>query len=876
MTIAPDERERIKELFSAVLGLSIAERAAFLKGKCSDPAVCAEVERLVSLSKQTGGFLSQPVYDPSQSTISGELRELFSNGDVLGGRFRVVRFIAAGGMGEVYEAEDLELHERVAIKTIHPEMLQHQQAVARFKREVQLARKVTHPNVCRIYDLFRHVKHGDETSDGIVFVSMELLKGRTLADQIRETRRFSLTQALPLVKQLASALSAAHLAGVVHRDFKPSNVVLVPSDAKAGAEVRAVITDFGLAFQTENSGTTSTTTGLGVFGTPAYMAPEQLAGNIATPATDIYALGLVIYEMVTGVRPFEGVGGNLVGELAKRLGGPPPSPREFAPELSSAWEGTILKCLEHDPSNRFADANSVYFALAALVENSRVVDRSHNPAPNEARSIGVQARELVLLYRRNTAPDDQLASILEVQLKALGFNVFVDRHLVVGMEWAHEIEQRICNADAVIVLVSAASINSEMLAYEIQIAHDASQKGKGTPRILPIRVDFEGALPDAFGRILNQIQYASWKKGTDTDALLAQVRISLLQPPKPRPSVKLEAIGGAVPLESAYYILRPTDEEFRTAVVRNDSIVLVKGARQMGKTSLLARGLNGARAAGCKVILTDFQQLNASQLETVESLLWALGETIADELDLDVNFDEVLNPSRGGPSMNFARFLRREVLEKLAGRLVWGMDEVDRLFTCTFGSEVFGLFRSWHNARALDPSAPWHKLTLALAYATEAHMFITDINQSPFNVGTRLSLADFTLEQVSELNRRYGSPLQDVPTLNQFYDLLGGQPYLTRRGLHELAARQWTFFEFMSQATRDEGPFGDHLRRILFSLAQDPVLCDVVRKLLGGRPSTTPETFYRLRSAGIASGDSAREMRPRCRLYEAYLAQHLL
>jgi AAA-like domain len=155
--------------------------------------------------------------------------------------------------------------------------------------------------------------------------------------------------------------------------------------------------------------------------------------------------------------------------------------------------------------------------------------------------------------------------------------------------------------------------------------------------------------------------------------------------------------------------------------------------------------------------------------------------------------------------MNFARFLRREVLEKLPCRLVWGMDEVDRLFTCSFGTEVFGLLRSWHNARSLDPDASWHKLTVALAYATEAHMFITDMNQSPLNIGTRLSLADFTREEVSELNHRYGCPLPDIATLNQFYELLSGQPYLTRRGLNELAAQKLSFAELTCQASQHDG-----------------------------------------------------------------------
>src|SRR5205085_3187112 len=158
------------------------------------------------------------------------------------------------------------------------------------------------------------------------------------------------------------------------------------------------------------------------------------------------------------------------------------------------------------------------------------------------------------------------------------------------------------------------------------------------------------------------------------------------------------------------------------------------------------------------------------------------------------------------------------VLGKTSGPILWVLDEVDRLFPFAFGTEVFGLFRSWVNERALDPSGMWGRLTLAIAYATEAHLFITDMNQSPFNVGTRVTLADFTLEQVAELNQRYGSPLRDPAEISQFYELLGGQPYLTRRGLHELSARNLSFADFEVQATRDEGPVGDHLRRILVSL----------------------------------------------------------
>jgi len=337
----------------------------------------------------------------------------------------------------------------------------------------------------------------------------------------------------------------------------------------------------------------------------------------------------------------------------------------------------------------------------------------------------------------------------------------------------------------------------------------------------------------------------------------------------------LEPVGGAVPLDSEFYIVRPADEEFRSAILRQDSIVLVKGPRQVGKTSLLARGLQQARESGARTILADFQSLNAESLESVEKLFLMLAGLIADQLDLDVFPDLVWHPQLS-PSINFERYLRREVLARTSSPIVWGLDEVDRLFTCNFGSEVFGLFRSWHNKRALDPSGPWQRLTLVIAYATEAHLFITDLNQSPFNVGTRLALEDFTFEQVEELNRRYGAPLNDRAEVARYFRLVSGHPYLVRRGLYEMATRGLDLATLEAEADHDEGPFGDHLRRILLSLSQDSALCDVLRKVLKGQPTSTTESFYRLRSAGLIKGESARDIRPRSQLYATYLERHLL
>jgi hypothetical protein len=377
---------------------------------------------------------------------------------------------------------------------------------------------------------------------------------------------------------------------------------------------------------------------------------------------------------------------------------------------------------------------------------------------------------------------------------------------------------------------------------------------------------------------LSPINYAIWTKPEDDRRLIEELKAALREAPPQNSAVplkRLEPAGGAVPLDSKFYIVRPADEEFHAAIARRDSIVLVKGARQMGKTSLLARGLQQARESGAKVVLTDFQKLTEAHLSSSTEFFLAIAQMIADQLDLDLLPEETWNPRRGA-NVNFERYMRREALAKTAQPIVWGLDEVDRLFSSGFGNEVFGLFRSWHNERSLDPAGPWGRLTMAIAYATEAHLFITDLNQSPFNVGTRLTLEDFALDQVEELNRRHGSPLKNREETARFFQLVGGQPYLVRRGLYEMAARSISITEFEAQADRDEGPFGDHLRRMLVLLVQDQALCDAVRFVLQGRSCPSAESFYRLRSAGVVSGDMFRNAQPRCRLYANYLARHIL
>ena len=343
---------------------------------------------------------------------------------------------------------------------------------------------------------------------------------------------------------------------------------------------------------------------------------------------------------------------------------------------------------------------------------------------------------------------------------------------------------------------------------------------------------------------------------------------------EPEDQARLEPVGGAVPLHSPYYVVRTTDNAMQTAIARRDGLILLKGPRQTGKTSLLARGLQQARHAGAAVIVTDFQRLSSQHWLSPDAFLMALARSITEQLDLQGVPEDVWRAGEG-PNENFERYLKREILKKAPTPVVWGLDEVDRLFAYPFRNDIFGLFRSWFNDRALNPTSPWHRLTLVIVYATEAHLFISDLNQSPFNVGTRLAVEDFTLEQVGELNQKYGAPLEDRDKIMRFSLLVGGNPYLVRRGLHEITTQPLSMEAFEIQADRDDGCFGDHLQRLLHSLSQDHTLCAAAQDLLQGRPCPSQESFYRLRSAGVVAGSEPDTARFRCRIYKNYLGAHL-
>jgi hypothetical protein len=308
---------------------------------------------------------AQPAAGDSNVVLAHALqrRPMLPTDLVIADRYRMVRFIGRGGMGEVYEVEDLELGSHLALKTLGEQLARDPRMVSRLKREGQLARKVTHANVCRIFDI-GYDRRADDGSIPLIFITMELLAGETLRERLSRNGPMSSAAALPIVRQLAEGLAAAHASGVIHRDFKSDNVMLL-SD---GDGARAVVTDFGLARAAVENDVGLSSSGR-LIGTAAYMAPEQAMCEPATTAVDIYALGVVMFEMVTGRLPFNG--SSPMATALERLRRPAPSARMYVPDLDPTWDAVIGKCLERAPAQRFATAAEVAQALVAGASTGR-------------------------------------------------------------------------------------------------------------------------------------------------------------------------------------------------------------------------------------------------------------------------------------------------------------------------------------------------------------------------------------------------------------------------------------------------------------------------------------------------------------------------
>ena len=329
---------------------------------------CPECGAALEAPPPQGGTVSSPDTPPSSRPSSSSVHGRFEPGTRLGTRYRVVGLLGRGGMGEVYRADDLELSQSVALKFLPEKVARNAADLARLRQEVRVARQIAHPNVCRTYDIAE--------AEGQVFVVMEYVDGEDLASVVRRLGRPTPDKALEIARQLCLGLGAAHENGVLHRDLKPANIMI---DGRG----RVRITDFGLAGTVEELAAEA-----GAAGTPGYMAPEQLRGAPASAQSDIFALGLVLYELFTGKRATDVT--PRPDSSRPDSDSSPRTPSSLVAGVDPAVERVILRCLERDPARRPQSAYAVFGALPGGDPLAAAVAAGETPSPELVANAGVE------------------------------------------------------------------------------------------------------------------------------------------------------------------------------------------------------------------------------------------------------------------------------------------------------------------------------------------------------------------------------------------------------------------------------------------------------------------------------------------------------
>lgn len=525
--------------------------------------------------------------------------------------------------------------------------------------------------------------------------------------------------------------------------------------------------------------------------------------------------------------------------------------------------------------------------------------QKHNPLRYAQHGPYYQEpRHVFISYKHHVEPDASLAAYLHQALSEAGHHVFIDQMIAVGMEWAAEIYRQIEACDFMVVLLSAASVSSEMVAEEVEHAAQCNRQS-GKAHLLPVRVNYGEPLPYPLDSYLGKLQYAEWREQADHARLAQQLLdaitgIQNLPSPTLQPSLNFPANelssplpyadprfveslrepSGAVDLEeSEFYIKRKGDELLHRQLVNSSgTTTTIRASRQTGKTSLLIRGLAEAEGNEARIIDVDLQATEKRYLESLDAFLRYLADLIILRLWLDSSrVDKAWQSSLGAPD-KISYLLESYVLPEIDTRIVLAIDEADQLLPTSFHDTFFGLLRFWHNRRASKKL--WKQLDIVMVISSEPQLLISNTNQSPFNVGLTIRLDDFDEAQVRDLNRRYYSPLleADIPA---FMESLGGHPYLTRKILYTMVTEQLTWAQLLPIIATDASPVGDHLRHYLLLILPYPELQEALKQIIFHGKCPDEEMYYRLSRAGLMTGPDRRTCRFRCRIYEEYLRDKL-
>jgi hypothetical protein len=501
-------------------------------------------------------------------------------------------------------------------------------------------------------------------------------------------------------------------------------------------------------------------------------------------------------------------------------------------------------------------------------------------------------RTLHVRYRREHPDHGELAGQLAERLRQAGHTVLLPDQNDAESAEAYRAD------DSCIVLVSAEDGGSQSLAYAIEQGYECFQ-ARGRPAILPLLVQENNVLPYQHSATLAPLPYLRANpKRLDRSVLVALLDALSIRSPlpltgiaAPSPRVETDAMthpdafadprfldsldqpGGTMRPDSQTYVERAADRTLRRVLAgKRAAIVNIQAPRQTGKSSLLVRGLAHARAKGATIAYIDLQPVDILALETLEGALRYVAGVLANTLDIKSADVEQLWNSDEGPSHRMSLIMKRLVLPSVERKLVLAVDEADRLLQFNYRDAFFALLRSWYNSRALDEL--WEKLDLVLVIATEPNMLIRNVDQSPFNVGTKIAPDDFDVQELAELNQRYRSPLA-AEELAPFHELLGGQPYLSSVALYTMVTQELNWPQLAKASTTDRGPFSDHLRRYVWLLRDQPGLRQALLQVIASEHCDEHAHFFRLSQAGLVRGIDHDHCTVRCGLYRTYFGANL-
>lgn len=498
----------------------------------------------------------------------------------------------------------------------------------------------------------------------------------------------------------------------------------------------------------------------------------------------------------------------------------------------------------------------------------------------QSASSGVSTKPItsqrVFISYRSQQPDAGLAQEFYNHLIAAGHQAFMAGSSISwGQNWVERIDEELKSCDYFLLLLSEKSASSDMVAGEVRTARKLQDK-LGKPVILPVRINlpFDDPLNYELRSFLQTIQQREWNSQADTPVILSEI-LSLLstgsapeplteeitptpivgkQDRPPLPVAELELPGGTIQLASRFYVQRePWESRCYEQMEKNAGLIRIKAPRQMGKTSLLARICHRAREQGYRTATLDFLETDETIFEDLSVFLKRFCALISRKLGISPRkVSEFWDEELFGPKENCNDYFEQCILVDLTVPLFLGLDELDRLFPYNaVAKEFLALLRSWNEKAKVNET--WAKLRMAIAHSTESYV-VMDTNSSPFNVGLAVELPEFNQEQVLDLVARHGLNWGTEET-RQLMKMVGGHPYLVRLALYHVAQGDLTLTQLLATSPTDAGIYGEHLRRHLWNLQQNPELAGAFQRVVAtDKPVCLPSmSAFKLNGMGLVS-----------------------